>query len=75
MPPPEDPFSYYPPVYARIFQVILSPGFPTKILYAALLPPMRATCAAPLIPIDLITRTIFGKLYRSVSSSLYSLFY
>ena len=46
----------------------LSPRFP--YLYAPLLPPMRATCPAPLILLDLITRMIFAEVYRSLSSSI-----
>ena len=51
----------------------LSPsGFPTKNLYTPSLCPIRATYPAHLILLDLITRTIFGQQYRSLSSSLCS---
>jgi len=44
--------------------------FRTKTLYTPLLSPIRANCPAHLILLDLITRTILGDEYRSVSSSL-----
>jgi len=47
-------------------------GFRIKILYTPLLYPKRATCPAHLILHDVITRTILGDEYRSLSSSLCS---
>ena len=45
-------------------------GFPTTTLHIPLLSPTRATCPAHLILFDLITQTIVGEEYRSLSSSL-----
>ena len=50
-------------------------GFPTKILYTRLFSPICATCTAHLILLDLLTRTILGEQYRSLSSSFRSLLY
>jgi len=44
-------------------------GCPTKTPYRPLLP-IRATCPAHLIILDVITRTILGEQYRPLSSSL-----
>ena len=48
----------------------LSLGSPHQTLYALLLSLIRATCPANLTVHDLITRTILGEEYRSLSSSL-----
>jgi len=44
-------------------------GFPTKTFYTPHISPIRATCPARLILLDLITRTILSEQYRSLSSS------
>ena len=47
-------------------------GFPIKTLYKPLLSPIRASCPAHVILLYLITQTILGEQYRSLSSSLCS---
>jgi hypothetical protein len=47
-------------------------GFPIKTVYKPLLSLIRATCLAHLIFLDLITQTILGEEYRTLSYSLCS---
>jgi hypothetical protein len=48
---------------------LLLSDLPTKMLYAPLTSPMRATCPAHLILLALITLTIVGEEYKPCSSS------
>ena len=43
---------------------------PTQTIYKPLLSPIHTKCSADLILLNFITRTIMGKAYRSLSSSL-----
>jgi hypothetical protein len=73
------------PVYLR-FIVILSSylrlglpsglfpsGFPTRILYAFLISPSRATCPAHVILLVFVTLTVLGEVCKIQSSSLFSI--
>ena len=59
-----------------VFHMVFFPQvFPPKMLYAPLLFPIQATCHGRLILLDLITRIIFGKEYKSERSHpLYAVF-
>ena len=54
--PPEDTSYYYLPIYAWFFQVVSFPQVspPNPCI------PIRATCPANLIFLDLITRNVLG---------------
>jgi len=70
---PEDPSLYYPPICAWVFQMVsipqVSPPQPrTRRSFA----PLRATCPAHPILLDLITQKILVEQYRPLSSSLCS---
>ena len=70
---PEDPFCYYPPIYAQVFQVVSCLRFPNKILYTPVFSSKHATCPAHLILLDSMNRILFCGQYRSLSISLCSL--
>jgi len=56
------------PSTPRSSKCLFPSGFPNKTLYMLLLSSMRSTSPAHVIPLILITRTILGEEYRSLSS-------
>ena len=55
-----------------LLSCLVALSFPTKTPNTTFLSPKRATCPAYLILLDVITRTIFGEQYRSLSSLICS---
>ena len=65
--------NFFLPSTPRSSRWSLSPRFPKQSpVWTSAVPPILATCLAHLIFLNLITLTIFGEEYRSLSSSLFS---
>jgi hypothetical protein len=58
------PIPYFPEFHFGLLSGLSHSGFPMKTVYLFLISPMRATCPAHFIPIDLITLTISGEEYK-----------
>ena len=70
-PPTSRSILNYPPIYVWISPMVSFTQFPHQNpVHPSPLRPIRATCPAHLILQDFTTRTILGKEYRSLSSSL-----
>jgi len=70
IPLPEDPFNIILPSMPESSGWFFFSVLPTKTLYTPLHASIHAKCPALLILLGLITRTILGEQYRSLSSSL-----
>jgi hypothetical protein len=57
-------FNIVHPLTSLSSQWLFPSGFPTNILYAFLLSPIRAACHAQLILLDLITLIVLGEEYK-----------
>ena len=69
---PPHPTSWRSILILSTFLHLFPSAFPTKTLYVSLLSSIQSTCPAHLILLGLITRTILGEQYRSLSSTLCS---
>ena len=66
IPLPEYPYKCYLPIYVRVFK---AGSFPQVSPPKPLLSPVRVTCPAKLILLDLISQIIFDEEYRSLRPS------
>jgi hypothetical protein len=65
-------FNIVHPLRFGLPSVLFQSGFPTNVLHAFLFSPIRATCSAHLILLDLLIVTILGEEYKLCSISLCS---